>query len=185
MFTTIRCTPPLMEVIVGCFVLGVATIFLLVVWRVSNWLWFDPTKKKKHQRDEELDSSSYRGMFRGIKELVQMTTEANSKLISLTHDMVPRVSPFFYRSFNTHEFQCVVEKQMFPLSDVQICDQTNYTRQPEAILDTKIKRLQNKKILQNAISLSDVQINDNKRRMICNCLIAFKKNMKGEPVGKV
>ncbi|KAI3515629.1 hypothetical protein L1887_14530 [Cichorium endivia] len=148
MFTTIRCTPPLMEVIVGCFVLGVATIFILVVWRVSNWLWFEPTKKKKHLRDEELDSSSYRGMFRGLKELVQMTTEANSKLISLSHDMAPHVSPFFYRSFNTHEFQvgdkvllkCMVEKQnVIPISDVQTYDHTNIGKS-EAILDTKIQR---------------------------------------------
>ncbi|KAI3515637.1 hypothetical protein L1887_14538 [Cichorium endivia] len=94
--------PPLMEVTAICCVLGVALVFMFFVWRLSNSLWFEPKKKEKLLRDQGVNGSSYKFMFGDLKELVQMTSEAKLKPMSLTHDIVPRVSPFFYKSLSTY-----------------------------------------------------------------------------------
>ncbi|KAL7588730.1 hypothetical protein Lser_V15G40733 [Lactuca serriola] len=105
-----------MDVSAGCCVLGVATVIMFIVWRVSNLSWFVSTKKlRKHIRDQGLNDSSNKCMSREGKEMAQTKTEAKSKQFSLTRDMAPRVSPFFYRSINTHEFH-VGDKVMLKAS---------------------------------------------------------------------
>ncbi|CAI9299749.1 unnamed protein product [Lactuca saligna] len=139
-----------MDVSAGCCVLGVATVIMFFIWRVSNLSWFVSTKKlRKHLKDQGLNNSSNKCMSREGKEMAQTKTEAKAKQFSLTRDMAPRVSPFFYRSINTHEFQ-IGKKAM--------C-----IEEPKPNLDTLIKRLRSKQSLHNVIPLSNAQI-DNKTR---------------------
>ncbi|KAI3516927.1 hypothetical protein L1887_16081 [Cichorium endivia] len=87
-------------------VLGVAAILALYVWRISNWLWFKPKKIEKFLRDQGLKGSSYTFLFGDLKEMVQMTTEAKSKPMNLTHDIAPRVLPFIHKSIATYGKSC-------------------------------------------------------------------------------
>ena len=98
-YRLVFCQPvPFMEVSSGCCVLGVAAVLVILVWIIPYWLWFEPTNKDKHLRDQSLDDISYKCIFKGTKEMVQMTSEAKPNSIGLT----PRVPPFFYRSITTH-----------------------------------------------------------------------------------
>lgn len=94
--------PPLMELTAVCCVLGVASISMFFVWRLSNWLWFEPKKKEKLLRDQGFKGSSYKFMYGDLKDLVHMTSEAKLKPMSVTHDITPRVSPFMHKSFSTY-----------------------------------------------------------------------------------
>ncbi|KVH88811.1 cytochrome P450 [Cynara cardunculus var. scolymus] len=95
-----------MELIAVCCVVGVTSIVVSCVWRVLNWLWFEPKKAEKGLRDQGLDGSWYRFMFGDLKEMAQMTIEAKSKPMSLSHDIAPRVFPFFHKAVNTHGKNC-------------------------------------------------------------------------------
>ncbi|XP_023741219.1 cytochrome P450 CYP72A219 [Lactuca sativa] len=91
-----------MELTAVCCVLGVASISMFFVWRLSNWLWFEPKKKEKLLRDQGFKGSSYKFMYGDLKDLVHMTSEAKLKPMSVTHDITPRVSPFMHKSFSTY-----------------------------------------------------------------------------------
>ncbi|KAI3778572.1 hypothetical protein L2E82_07950 [Cichorium intybus] len=80
-------------------VLGVAAI---MIWTISNWLWFKPKKIEKFLRDQGLKGSPYRFGLGDLKEMVQMSSEAKSKPMNLTHDIAPRVLPFFHKSVASH-----------------------------------------------------------------------------------
>ncbi|KAI3516928.1 hypothetical protein L1887_16082 [Cichorium endivia] len=84
-------------------VLGVAAI---MIWTISNWLWFKPKKIEKFLRDQGLKGSPYRFGLGDLKEMVQMSSEAKSKPMNLTHDIAPRVLPFFHKSVATHGKLC-------------------------------------------------------------------------------
>ncbi|KAL4575517.1 hypothetical protein LXL04_022364 [Taraxacum kok-saghyz] len=95
-----------MEAIALICALGVAVIFGLYVWRISNWLWFKPKKIEKVLRDQGLKGNSYTFVFGDLKEMVQMTRDAKSKPMNLTHDIAPRVLPFIHKSITTHGKSC-------------------------------------------------------------------------------
>ncbi|MFS7994150.1 putative secologanin synthase [Helianthus anomalus] len=82
-------------------VVGVASIFLYFIWRILNWLWIKPKKIEKFLRDQGIKGTPYRFLYGDLKETVEMMNEAKSKPMSLTHDVAPRVSPFFYKSITT------------------------------------------------------------------------------------
>lgn len=88
-----------MEISAVFCILGVAAIFL---WTISNWLWFKPKKIEKFLRDQGLKGSSYKFLLGDLKEMVQMSTEAKSKPMNLTHDIAPRVSPFIHKSISAY-----------------------------------------------------------------------------------
>ncbi|KAI7733993.1 hypothetical protein M8C21_014331, partial [Ambrosia artemisiifolia] len=96
-----------MEITTTVFcVLGVVAIFLFSIWRISNWLWFKPKKIEKFLKDQGLKGTPYRFMYGDLKEMAQMTSEAKSKPMNLSHDIVPRVMPFFHKSFTTLGKNC-------------------------------------------------------------------------------
>ncbi|KAI3696099.1 hypothetical protein L1987_79108 [Smallanthus sonchifolius] len=82
-------------------VLGVATIFLFYIWRLSNWLWFKPKRMEKFLKDQGLKGTPYKFLFGDMKEMKQMMTEATSKPMNLTHDITPRVLPFYHKALTT------------------------------------------------------------------------------------
>ncbi|KAJ9550478.1 hypothetical protein OSB04_014523 [Centaurea solstitialis] len=91
-----------MELFAACCVLGVTAIVVLFVWRVLNWSWFEPKKAEKSLRDQGLDGSPYQFVFGDLKEMVRMTIEAESKPMSLSHDIAPRAFPFFHKAESTY-----------------------------------------------------------------------------------
>ncbi|KAM0000846.1 putative secologanin synthase [Helianthus debilis subsp. tardiflorus] len=78
-------------------VLGVASVFLFYIWRISNWLWFKPKKIEQCLRDQGLKGKPYKFIFGDVKEMQQMTNEAKAKPINLSHDISHRVLPFVYK----------------------------------------------------------------------------------------
>ncbi|KAK9059917.1 hypothetical protein SSX86_020621 [Deinandra increscens subsp. villosa] len=108
-----------MEITTVSCVLGVAAIiFLLFTWWISNRLWFKPKKIEKFLRDQGLEGTPYRFMHGDLKEMVQMMIEAKSKPMNLTHDIVPRVSPFFHKSLATLGKNCFTWMGTQPLLHV-------------------------------------------------------------------
>ncbi|KAJ0662197.1 putative secologanin synthase [Helianthus annuus] len=78
-------------------VLGVASVLLFYIWRISNWLWFKPKKIEQCLRDQGLNGSLYKFIFGDVKEMQQMTNEAQAKPVNLSHDISHRVFPFLYK----------------------------------------------------------------------------------------
>nr|XP_043632600.1 cytochrome P450 CYP72A219-like isoform X1 [Erigeron canadensis] len=87
-------------------VLGLATILVLCIWRILNWLWFKPKKIERYLRDQGLKGSPYKFMYGDLKEFSRMMVEAKSKPMSLTHDIAPRVMPFYVKSLTTYGKNC-------------------------------------------------------------------------------
>nr|XP_043637182.1 cytochrome P450 CYP72A219-like [Erigeron canadensis] len=122
-----------METTTFYVVLGIATILLLYIWRILNWLWFKPKQMEKSLREQGLKGSPYKFMFGDMKEMVQMTAEAMSKPMGLTHDIVPRVLPFYHKYLATYGNNCFTWIGIKPL--VHICEPnmirevlTNYSK---------------------------------------------------------
>ncbi|KAI3696089.1 hypothetical protein L1987_79098 [Smallanthus sonchifolius] len=95
-----------MEITTVSCLLVVTTIFLYFTWRISNWLWFKPKRTEKFLKVQGLNGSPYRFIHGDLKEIEQMTIEAMSKPINITHDIVPRVDPFLYKSITTLGKNC-------------------------------------------------------------------------------
>ncbi|KAK7272632.1 hypothetical protein RJT34_29352 [Clitoria ternatea] len=87
-----------------------ASIILIVIvvvviwsWRVLNWLWLRPKRLEKLLRDQGLRGNPYRLLLGDSKELQEMRKQALSKpMINLSHDIAPRVFPYFQHSINEH-----------------------------------------------------------------------------------
>ncbi|KAI3816375.1 hypothetical protein L1987_16069 [Smallanthus sonchifolius] len=86
--------------------LVVAAIFLFYVWRTSNWLWFKPKRVEKILKDQGLMGTPYKFMYGDFKDMVLAMNEVKSQPMSLTHDIAPRVLPFFHKSLTTFGKNC-------------------------------------------------------------------------------
>ncbi|KAK1419749.1 hypothetical protein QVD17_29055 [Tagetes erecta] len=95
-----------MEITTVSWVVGVASIFLFYIWRILNLLWFKPKKIEKLLRDQGLKGTPYKFIYGDLKEMVHMTNEAKAKPMSFSHDIAPRVSPFFHKSITTLGKSC-------------------------------------------------------------------------------
>ncbi|XP_076890125.1 cytochrome P450 CYP72A219-like [Bidens hawaiensis] len=107
--------PIAMDITLVSYFLGVATIFLFYTWRILNWLWFKPKKIEKFLKDQGLKGTPYRFLYGDLKEITQMMNEAKSKPMNLSHDIAPRVSPFFYKSFTTLGKSCFTWMETKPV----------------------------------------------------------------------
>ncbi|KAI7733992.1 hypothetical protein M8C21_014330 [Ambrosia artemisiifolia] len=95
-----------MEITTVSWVLGVATIFLFYIWRILNFLWFTPKKVEKSLRDQGLKGTPYKFLYGDLKEVMQMLMEAKSKPMNLSHDIAPRVSPFYHKALTFFGKSC-------------------------------------------------------------------------------
>ncbi|XP_019193427.1 PREDICTED: cytochrome P450 CYP72A219-like isoform X3 [Ipomoea nil] len=74
-------------------------MFCLVVfwaywaWKTLSWLWFEPKKLEKRLRQQGFNGNSYRLPFGDLKETAMLMAEANSKPMSFTNEIFPRVLP--------------------------------------------------------------------------------------------
>ncbi|KAI7737129.1 hypothetical protein M8C21_013249 [Ambrosia artemisiifolia] len=109
-----------MEITTVFCALVVAAIFFFYAWRASNRLWFKPKRIEKFLKEQGLKGTPYKFMYGDFKEMVQSTNEAKSQPMSLTHDIAPRVSPFFHKSITTlgkHCFTWMGTKPLVHISD--------------------------------------------------------------------
>lgn len=78
------------------------TLLLLWVWRLMNWVWLRPKKLERLLRSQGFTGNPYRVLYGDLKEFSMMTKEANSKPISISDDIVPRVQPSLHHSCNKY-----------------------------------------------------------------------------------
>ncbi|XP_057451000.1 cytochrome P450 72A68-like [Lotus japonicus] len=88
--------------VAGVTTAGIVLILILWAWRVLNWLWLRPKKLERLLREQGLQGNPYRILVGDLKDLLKMQKEAKSKPMSLSDDIVPRVSPYLECSVNKH-----------------------------------------------------------------------------------
>ncbi|KAL8242023.1 hypothetical protein R6Q59_012325 [Mikania micrantha] len=136
-----------MEITTVSCVLGVATICLFyMLWKISNWLWFKPKKIEKFLRDQGLKGTPYRFIHGDLKDMVQTMHEAQSKPMALTHDIAPRVAPFYHKSISTFGNTCFTWMGTKPL--VHVSEPTmvreilaNYTKYQKPRVGNPLRKL--------------------------------------------
>ncbi|KAK4565179.1 hypothetical protein RGQ29_007009 [Quercus rubra] len=76
--------------------LAFSLLFLLLygVLKVSYTIWWKPKLLEKRMKRQGIRGTPYKLMIGDMKEFVRAITEAWSKPINLTHQIVPRVDPF-------------------------------------------------------------------------------------------
>ncbi|KAI3805020.1 hypothetical protein L1987_27012 [Smallanthus sonchifolius] len=116
------------------------------MWRISNLLWFKPKKMEKILKDQGLKGNPYRFMNGDLNEIVQMMSEANSKPMNLSHDIVPRVEPFLHKSITTlgkSYFTWMGTKPMVHVSDPSMIREVlaNYKKYEKFLGDNPLARL--------------------------------------------
>ncbi|KAK7271493.1 hypothetical protein RJT34_27443 [Clitoria ternatea] len=83
----------------------VGIILILIsacTWRVLNWLWLRPKRLEKLLKEQGLQGNPYKLLVGDSKEFLKMRKEALCKPMNLSHDIVPRVSPYVLHSVNKH-----------------------------------------------------------------------------------
>lgn len=88
--------------VAGVTTAGIVLILILWARRVLNWLWLRPKKLERLLREQGLQGNPYRILVGDLKDLLKMQKEAKSKPMSLSDDIVPRVSPYLEYSVNKH-----------------------------------------------------------------------------------
>ncbi|KAM7497795.1 hypothetical protein LguiA_022209 [Lonicera macranthoides] len=83
-----------------------AVVVVLWAWRLLNWVWFRPKKLEKFLREQGLKGSSYKVLFGDLKKISSMMSEARSKPISHSSDIVPRVTPWILDAIKNYGKNC-------------------------------------------------------------------------------
>ncbi|XP_073115298.1 cytochrome P450 CYP72A616 [Elaeis guineensis] len=76
----------------------VGLLLLLRAWRGLEWLWWTPRRLERALRCQGLRGTRYRFLHGDLKETARLNKEARSKPMPFSHDIVPRVAPFFHRA---------------------------------------------------------------------------------------
>nr|GLL22825.1 cytochrome P450 CYP72A219-like [Ipomoea trifida] len=79
-----------------------ALFLAYLAWKTLSWLWFEPKKLEKRLRQEGFNGNSYRPPFGDYKETLKLIEEANSKPISFTNEIFPRVLPSLHKTINNY-----------------------------------------------------------------------------------
>ena len=82
---------------VSMFTVYSSCLLLLVVvavsWKALNWVWFRPKKLEKRLKEQGFRGNPYKLLHGDFKEMSTLYTEAQSKNLNLSDDIVPRVIP--------------------------------------------------------------------------------------------
>ncbi|KDO70286.1 hypothetical protein CISIN_1g035519mg [Citrus sinensis] len=71
-------------------------LFLLVLIRFINKLWWNPIWTQSQMRSQGIKGPSYKFIHGNTKEIINMTNEIMSSPMELTHQIFPRVYPHVY-----------------------------------------------------------------------------------------
>ncbi|XP_027064399.1 cytochrome P450 CYP72A219-like isoform X1 [Coffea arabica] len=77
-------------------------VLSVLAWRALNWAWFQPKKLQKHLKQQGFKGNPYKLIYGDFKQISSLFQEANSKPISLSDDIVPRIVPHFLEAVNKY-----------------------------------------------------------------------------------
>ncbi|XP_027127510.1 cytochrome P450 CYP72A219-like [Coffea eugenioides] len=77
-------------------------VLSVLAWRVLNWAWFQPKKLQKHLKQQGFKGNPYKLIYGDLKQISSLFQEANSKPISLSDGIVPRIAPHFLEAVNKY-----------------------------------------------------------------------------------
>ncbi|XP_062087228.1 cytochrome P450 72A397-like isoform X1 [Humulus lupulus] len=86
-------------------VVVVLLVIISVTWwfyRVVNWVWLRPKRLEKCLRKQGLRGNPYRLLYGDLKDSSIMISQARSKPINLSDDVVPRILPFPHHTINNY-----------------------------------------------------------------------------------
>ncbi|KAH0660560.1 hypothetical protein KY289_029308 [Solanum tuberosum] len=110
-----------METIQMIVTICCCAIAITLLWKVLNWVWFNPKKLENLLRKQGLKGNSYRLLYGDMKDVTRMLKEANSKPMNMSdHDLAPRMMPFFLETINKYGKKCFT--WMGPKPQVLIMD---------------------------------------------------------------
>ncbi|KAJ0100887.1 hypothetical protein Patl1_04981 [Pistacia atlantica] len=72
------------------------------LWTVANWIWLRPKKLEMLIRRQGFSGNSYKLFHGDMKEMSTMRVQARAKPLSLSHDISPRIVPFFQHVINKY-----------------------------------------------------------------------------------
>ncbi|KAF3339943.1 cytochrome P450 CYP72A219-like protein [Carex littledalei] len=81
--------------------LFIGAFSLLLIWgaaRALEWAWLRPRRLDRALREQGLRGAVYRSLAGDMLESIRLNKEACTKPMPLSHDIIPRVAPFFHRS---------------------------------------------------------------------------------------
>ncbi|XP_059302783.1 cytochrome P450 72A397-like [Lycium ferocissimum] len=76
--------------------IGLVLILTWAAWWILQYIWLRPKKMEKWLRKQGFKGNNYRLWHGDLKDMNKMNTDAFSKPISLTDDILPRVVPFHH-----------------------------------------------------------------------------------------
>jgi len=85
--------------------LAIGAFFLILLWgvvRALEWAWFTPKRLDRALRKQGLSGTVYRPIAGDTKESSRLNKEACNEPMPFSHEIVPRVQPFFYRTVKEH-----------------------------------------------------------------------------------
>ncbi|KAJ3695269.1 hypothetical protein LUZ60_000646 [Juncus effusus] len=82
---------------------GALSLFLLWgILRALEWAWFRPRRLDRMLRKQGLSGTVYKPIIGDTKVDAMLNREACAKPMPLSHDIIPRVQPFFYRTMKEY-----------------------------------------------------------------------------------
>ncbi|XP_073127021.1 cytochrome P450 CYP72A219-like [Henckelia pumila] len=81
------------------FTSTLAAVCIASAVKLLNWVWFGPRKLEKILREQGLNGNPYRFVLGDLKELINVTTEEQSRSIALSDDVVPHIIPYYWKIF--------------------------------------------------------------------------------------
>ncbi|KAM7510749.1 hypothetical protein LguiB_009624 [Lonicera macranthoides] len=82
----------------------------LILWfilRVFNSIWWKPKRLEKQLKQQGISGTSYKLLYGDMKESKRLMMEAWSKPMNLSHQIAPRVNPFYYQTVQKYGKICV------------------------------------------------------------------------------
>ncbi|KNA26058.1 hypothetical protein SOVF_001220 isoform B [Spinacia oleracea] len=81
----------------GIWVNVVVLIAIAIVTKLVVQLWWKPRKIAKHYSNQGIKGPPYNFFIGNMKELVEMMLKASSQPMTLSHNILPRVLPFYHQ----------------------------------------------------------------------------------------
>ncbi|PIA26873.1 hypothetical protein AQUCO_08600025v1 [Aquilegia coerulea] len=72
-------------------------VLISLAWKAYNWSWLKPKKMEKYLTEQGLQGSNYKFLYGDIKEIQRLTKEERSKRMENSHQIVPRILPYFHQ----------------------------------------------------------------------------------------
>ncbi|KAL1560602.1 cytochrome P450 CYP72A219-like protein [Salvia divinorum] len=77
-------------------------VALIYLWKLLNWVWFTPKKLEKILRQQGFKGNSYKLFYGDFKEIGRIATEAVSKPMDFSNDIMPRALPIYHQTSKNH-----------------------------------------------------------------------------------